>query len=225
MIRVKNATKLYGRPDANGTAVPALNGVDLHIQRGEFVAIMGPSGCGKSTLLHVLGGLDVLSSGEIYLDDEPVHRLDEEGLTRLRRSKIGFVFQFFNLLPTLTVQENVRLPGVLQNRPTDEIARRSTELLAAVGMEHRARHRLHQLSGGEMQRAALARALVMEPPVLLADEPTGNLDSEASALVVKLFREIGERHRTTIVMVTHSRDIASTAHRIIEMRDGKVVGV
>ncbi len=223
MIRVENATKLYGRPDANGTAVHALNGVSLHIGHGEFVAIMGPSGCGKSTLLHVLGGLDVLTSGEIYLDNEPVHQLNEEGLTRLRRSKIGFVFQFFNLLPTLTVEENVRLPGVLQNRPANEFAARSAELLAAVGMEHRAHHRLHQLSGGEMQRAALARALLMEPCVLLADEPTGNLDSEASARIVKLFREIGERHRTTIVMVTHSREVAASAHRIVEMRDGRVV--
>ena len=223
MIRVENATKLYGRPDANGTAVHALNGVSLHIPPGEFVAIMGPSGCGKSTLLHVLGGLDVLTSGEIYLDNEPIHRLDEAGLTRLRRTRIGFVFQFFNLLPTLTVEENVRLPGLLQNVPAQKIESRCAELLAAVGMEHRARHRLHQLSGGEMQRAALARALLMEPRVLLADEPTGNLDSEARNRVVKLFRDIGERHRTTIVMVTHSRDVAAAAHRIVEMRDGRVV--
>jgi ABC-type lipoprotein export system ATPase subunit len=226
MIRVENATKLYGRAGgANGTgaAVHALNGVSLQIAAGEFVAIMGPSGCGKSTLLHVLGGLDVLTSGEIYLDNEPVHRLNEAGLTRLRRSKIGFVFQFFNLLPTLTVEENVRMPGLLQNRPAREIESRCAELLAAVGMEDRARHRLHQLSGGEMQRAALARALLMEPRVVLADEPTGNLDSEASARVTRLFREIGERHRTTIVMVTHSREVASAAHRLIEMRDGRVV--
>src|SRR5271170_7351414 len=223
MIRVENATKLYGRPDANGTAVHALNGVSLRIDHGEFVAIMGPSGCGKSTLLHVLGGLDVLSSGEIFLDDEPVHRLDESGLTRLRREKIGFVFQFFNLLPTLTVEENVKLPGVLQNVGTERIAARCAELLAAVGLEKRAGHRLHQLSGGEMQRAALARALFMEPRVLLADEPTGNLDSEASGRVVQLFREIGERHKTTIVMVTHSREVANAAHRIVEMRDGRVV--
>jgi ABC-type lipoprotein export system ATPase subunit len=222
MIRVENATKLYGRTGPDGAAVHALNGVSLEIKAGEFVAIMGPSGCGKSTLLHVLGGLDVLTSGEIYLDGEPLHRLDETGLTRLRRLKIGFVFQFFNLLPTLTVEENVRLPGLLQNRPVSEIEERSTALLAAVGMEHRARHRLHQLSGGEMQRTALARALLMSPPVLLADEPTGNLDSEASAKVVKLFREVGERHRTTIVMVTHSREIATAAHRVIEMRDGRV---
>src|SRR5271154_3313156 len=223
MIRVENATKLYGRADANGTAVHALNGVSLQIPQGEFVAIMGPSGCGKSTLLHVLGGLDTLTRGEIFLDDEPVHALDEAGLTRLRRTKIGFVFQFFNLLPTLTVEENVRLPGGLQNQPAERMIGRCADLLAAVGLEHRARHRLHQLSGGEMQRAALARALFMEPQVLLADEPTGNLDSEASGRVVKLFREIGERHGTTIVMVTHSRDIAASAHRIVEMRDGKVI--
>jgi ABC-type lipoprotein export system ATPase subunit len=223
MIRVENATKLYGRTDASAAAVHALNGVSLHIGKGEFIAIMGPSGCGKSTLLHVLGGLDVLTSGEIHLDGEPIHRLNEAGLTRLRRTKIGFVFQFFNLLPTLTVEENIRLPGLLQNLPAKQIETRCAELLAAVGMEHRARHRLHQLSGGEMQRAALGRALLTEPRVLLADEPTGNLDSEASAKVVKLFREIGEKQGTTIVMVTHSRDIAASAHRMVEMRDGKVV--
>jgi ABC-type lipoprotein export system ATPase subunit len=223
MIRVENAVKLYGRTGPDGAAVHALNGVSLRVEAGEFVAIMGPSGCGKSTLLHVLGGLDVLTSGEIFLDDEPIHRLDETGLTRLRRSKIGFIFQFFNLLPTLTLEENVRLPGLLQNMPAPEIERRSAALLAAVGMEHRAQHRLHQLSGGEMQRGALARALLLEPRVLLADEPTGNLDSEASARVVNLFREIGERHRTTIVMVTHSREVASAAHRLVEMRDGRVV--
>jgi putative ABC transport system ATP-binding protein len=223
MIRVENATKLYGRTGPDGAAVHALNGVSLNIAEGEFVAIMGPSGCGKSTLLHILGGLDVLTSGEVYLDGEAIHGLDEAGLTRLRRSKIGFVFQFFNLLPTLTVEENVRMPGLLQNRPARENERRAAELLEAVGMEHRAHHRLHQLSGGEMQRTALARALLLEPRVLLADEPSGNLDSEASARVVKLFREIGERQRTTIVMVTHSREVAAAAHRLVEMRDGRVV--
>jgi putative ABC transport system ATP-binding protein len=224
LIRVDHATKLYGRPGAGGAAVHALNGVSLTIAPGEFVAIMGPSGCGKSTLLHVLGGLDTLTSGEIHLDGEPIHRLDETGLTRLRREKIGFIFQFFNLLPTLTVEENIRLPALLQNLPAEKTERRCAELLAAVGMERRAKHRLHQLSGGEMQRVALARALLPEPRVLLADEPTGNLDSEASAKVVALFRQVGEQQQTTIVMVTHSREVASAAHRLIEMRDGKVVG-
>ena len=223
MIRVENATKLYGRAAENGAAVHALNGVNLRIAAGEFVSIMGPSGCGKSTLLHILGGLDRLTSGEIFLDEVPIHALDENGLTDLRRRKIGFIFQFFNLLPTLTVEENVRLPGLLQKVSGAEIEERGTKLLESVGLAHRARHRLHQLSGGEMQRAALARALLLRPPVLLADEPTGNLDSEASAGVVKLFRQIGETHGTTIIMVTHSREVAASAHRMITMRDGRVV--
>jgi putative ABC transport system ATP-binding protein len=223
MIRVENATKLYGQAGPDGAAVHALNGVNLHITAGEFVSIMGPSGCGKSTLLHVLGGLDRLTSGEIFLDEVPIHRLDENGLTDLRRRKIGFIFQFFNLLPTLTVEENVRLPGLLQKVSADELAQNSARLLESVGLAHRARHRLHQLSGGEMQRAALARALLLRPPVLLADEPTGNLDSEASAGVVRLFRQIGETHGTTIIMVTHSREVAASAHRMVTMRDGRVV--
>jgi putative ABC transport system ATP-binding protein len=223
MIKVESAIKLYGRTGPDGAAVHALNGVSLEIQSGEFVSIMGPSGCGKSTLLHVLGGLDKLTSGEIFLDGKPIHQLNEDGLTELRRTKIGFVFQFFNLLPTLTVEENVRLPGLLQNSSPAKINERTALLLETVGLSKRARHRLHQLSGGEMQRAALARALLMEPPVLLADEPTGNLDSEASMAVVDLFRQIGSRHGTTIVMVTHSREVAAAAHRMITMRDGRVV--
>ena len=223
MIRVENATKLYGRPGPDGAAVHALNGVNLQIAAGEFVSIMGPSGCGKSTLLHVLGGLDQLTSGEIFLDELAIHRLDENGLTDLRRRRIGFIFQFFNLLPTLTVEENVQLPGLLQKADAMEMKERGARLLESVGLSKRAGHRLHQLSGGEMQRAALARALLLRPPVLLADEPTGNLDSEASAGVVKLFRQIGETHGTTIVMVTHSREVAACAHRMITMRDGRVV--
>ena len=192
MIRDRERHETLRPSRSDGAAVHALNGVNLHIPRGEFVAIMGPSGCGKSTLLHVLGGLDVLTSGEIFLDDEPIHRLDEAALTRLRRTKIGFVFQFFNLLPTLTVEENVRLPGLLQN------SRRKKSRSAARNCSPRSGWSIARgigcisFRGGEMQRAALARALLMEPRVLLADEPTGNLDSEASAKVVKLFREIGE---------------------------------
>lgn len=220
MIRIAQATKHYG---SSGTGVDALQGVDLTVPPGEFLAIMGPSGCGKSTLLHVLGGLDRLTSGEVWLDNEPIHQLDETALTHLRRRKIGFVFQFFNLLPTLTVAENVELPALIAGEPTSPSADRARSLLAEVELEHRASHRLHQLSGGEMQRAALARALMLEPPVLLADEPTGNLDSHSSENVVQLLRRLGRDHQTTIVLVTHSRDVANAADRLITMRDGKIV--
>jgi putative ABC transport system ATP-binding protein len=220
MISVKNARKSYG---GLGAEVEALRGVDVDIPAGQFVAIMGPSGCGKSTLLHVLGGLDRLTSGEIYVGGEALHGRNETDLTELRRKKVGIVFQFFNLLPTLTLEENVLLPALLQNQDTDQTRSLAAGLLEEVGLQGRAHHRLHQLSGGEMQRAALARALLLDPPVLLADEPTGNLDSETSAKVVKLFQDVGTRHGTTIVMVTHSREVASNAHRLIEMRDGQIV--
>ncbi len=221
VIRIEKARKHYG---GTSTGVEALAGVDLDIPRGQFAAIMGPSGCGKSSLLHALGGLDKLTSGEVWLDDQPVHELDDVALTQLRRQQIGFVFQFFNLLPTLTVAENVQLPALLSGLDDAEAVERSTKLLDEVALSHRLTHQLHQLSGGEMQRAALARALIMNPPVLLADEPTGNLDSHTSEKVVELFRQLGREHNTTIVMVTHSREVAGAAERLIEMRDGQVVG-
>lgn len=220
MIRVVHAFKRYGSAESG---VAALSDVSLEIPAGQFVAIMGPSGCGKSTLLHVLGGLDRLDQGEIHLDGQPIHQLDEAGLTQLRRDKIGIVFQFFNLLPTLTVEENVVLPGLLRGDSSRKLEERGRLLLAEVGLEHRRRHQLHQLSGGEMQRAALARALILEPTVILADEPTGNLDSEASARVVQLFSKLGREHKTTIVMVTHSREVAGCAERLVEMKDGRIV--
>ena len=228
MIRLLKATKSYSQVAGEKRSgaevqVSALRGIDLEIPAGQFVAIMGPSGCGKSTLLHILGGLDQLSSGEAYLGDQPLHKLDEKGLTQLRRTHVGFVFQFFNLLPTLTVSENVLLPAVLQKVSSAAVKQKCQELLEAVGIGHRINHRIHQLSGGEMQRAALARALIMNPKVLLADEPTGNLDSEASDKVINLFKEIGRQHKTTIVMVTHSREVARAADRIVEMRDGLIV--
>ena len=228
MIRLLKATKSYTQVDGDKKAtgevqVSALRGIDLEIPTGQFVAIMGPSGCGKSTLLHILGGLDQLSSGEAFLGDQPLHKLHEKGLTRLRRTHVGFVFQFFNLLPTLTVSENVLLPAVLQKVSGNAVKQKCQDLLEAVGIGHRIHHRIHQLSGGEMQRAALARALIMNPKVLLADEPTGNLDSEAADKVINLFKDIGRKHQTTIVMVTHSREVARAADRIVEMRDGLIV--
>ncbi len=220
MIRVVNAIKHYGAVEGG---VEALRSVSLEIPAGQFAAIMGPSGCGKSTLLHVLGGMDRLSGGEVYLAGKPLHTLDENKLTRLRRTHIGVVFQFFNLLPTLTVLENVELPGLLQGLDAAETAARARRLIDEVGLPHRGSHRLHQLSGGEMQRAALARALLMEPKVLLADEPTGNLDSETSRRMMDLFRDTGKRHGTTIVMATHSPEVAAAADRMITMKDGQIV--
>ncbi|PTY06040.1 lipoprotein-releasing system ATP-binding protein LolD [Verrucomicrobia bacterium LW23] len=223
MIRIYNATKSYGEGES---AVAALRGVSLEVPAGQFVALMGPSGCGKSTLLHILGGLDTLEKGEVYLDERPIHRMGEHELTLFRREKVGIVFQSFNLLPTLTVEENVMLPGLLSNKDVPgggTLRERTLALLDEVGLGKRARHMLHQLSGGETQRAALARALLLKPPVLLADEPTGNLDSEASANVVRMLRELGRNNGTTIVMVTHSREVAGMADRLVQMRDGKVV--
>jgi putative ABC transport system ATP-binding protein len=220
MIRIAHVSKHYGRGAAT---VAALQDVSLEIPSGQFLAITGPSGCGKSTLLHLLGGLDQVSAGEILLDETPLHQLNDTELTLLRRAKIGIVFQFFNLLPTLTVEENVQLPALLQHQSPRLSQPRCAELLAEVGLSHRAQHQLHQLSGGEMQRAALARALLLQPKLLLADEPTGNLDSEASANVVRLFQTLGEKYHTTIVMVTHSQEVAASAHRHITMRDGRIL--
>ncbi len=221
MIRLSGASKGYG--EAGEARIEALRSVDLHVPAGQFLAITGPSGCGKSTLLHLLGGLDRPEAGEVWVAGRPVHALDERGLTELRRAAVGIVFQFFNLLPTLTALENVELPALLQGLPAAEASRRARELLEEVGLGARATHPPHQLSGGEMQRTALARALMMRPPVLLADEPTGNLDTEASARVVALFRRLGAAHGTTIVMVTHSREVAEAADRRIAMRDGRIV--
>lgn len=220
MIRVEKASKHYG---SGSNRVAALDGVTLEIQAGEFVAIMGPSGCGKSTLLHCMGGLDRLTEGSVFVEGAPLHGADDAALTKLRRERIGFVFQFFNLIPTLSVGENVLLPLLLQGKGGAKERERAQKLLEQVGLQDRAHHRMHQLSGGQMQRAALARALMIGPALILADEPTGNLDSHASERVVEMFRAMGERHGTTIVMVTHSREVAARAGRIVEMKDGRVV--
>jgi putative ABC transport system ATP-binding protein len=220
MIRVEQASKIY---QSGRVRVAALDGVDLEVGAGEFVAIMGPSGCGKSTLLHCLGGLDRPTSGRVGVAGEWLEKADEKALTRLRREKIGFVFQFFNLLPTLTVRENVLLPLHLAGRNGADDEARADRLITEVGLAGRASHRPHQLSGGQMQRVALARALVHQPAVILADEPTGNLDSQASARVVELFKELGRVHGTTVVLVTHSADVARAADRVVEMKDGRVV--
>jgi len=220
MIRINEVRKSYGPPDCR---VEVLRGVSLVIAQGEFLAIMGPSGCGKSTLLHLLGGLDLIDSGEIFLDQNALHAMNDSQLTRLRRDTIGIIFQFFNLLPTLTAEENIQLPALLQGKPCHEVRVRATQLLEEIGLSHRADKKIHQLSGGEMQRVALARALISNPSVLLADEPTGNLDSESSQVVISLLQNLGREHGTTIIMVTHSAEIAASADRCITMRDGHIL--
>lgn len=203
--------------------VDALRGVDFTVEQGQFVAIMGPSGSGKSTLLHLLGGLDWATSGEICLGEHTLTRLDDDALTLIRRRQIGFVFQFFNLLPTLTAAENVALPLLLDGRDMDAHLARIGDLLALVGLADRRDHRPHQLSGGEQQRVAVARALVMEPQLVLADEPTGNLDRATGEGILRALRRACDEKHQTIVMVTHDRHAAAFADRVIFLQDGCIV--
>jgi putative ABC transport system ATP-binding protein len=202
--------------------VAALRGVDLNVAAGEFVAVMGPSGCGKSTLLHLLGGLDRPTSGEVRVGGRRLNGLSESALAGLRRSQIGFVFQSYNLVPNLTVAGNVDLPGALAGRRRAEVTARRNELLGILGLGDMLSRGPSELSGGEQQRVALARALVNDPAVLLADEPTGNLDSRAGAEVLDLIHAFHHRGQA-IVLVTHDHRVAATAQRVVAMRDGRIV--
>jgi ABC-type lipoprotein export system ATPase subunit len=216
VVRAEGLTRIYHR---GAEAVRALDGVSLEIPAGAFGAVVGPSGAGKTTLLHLLGCMDRPTSGRLWLDGEPVEGMGEAARTRVRRERIGFVFQHFGLLPTLTVAENVALPGLFGRR-----ARRGrvAELLERVGLAHRRDHRPHQLSGGEMQRVAIARALVHRPRLLLADEPTGNLDSVSGEAVLGLFRQL-HREGLTVIVVTHNPALAAAAERQWTLRDGRLV--
>jgi len=220
LIEARQLHKVYPMGEVS---VEALRGVDLAVSRGEFLAIMGPSGSGKSTLLHLLGGLEGASAGDVALDEESLGDLGERAVTLLRRRRIGVVFQFFNLLPTMSAEENVALPLLLDGRPWRECTARAGEALAWVGLADRARHTPDRLSGGEQQRVALARALVIRPEVVLADEPTGNLDRAAGALVLDLLRRACNESGQTVVMVTHDPSAAARADRVVFLRDGRVV--
>ena len=220
MVRLERVTRIYAK---NENAVHALDGVTLHLPTGDFAAVTGPSGCGKSTLLNLLGGLDRPDSGEIWIGDLPLHKARERQLTRYRRHDLGIVFQFFNLLPGMTLAENVELPLLLRGDPTRKTRPRVNEMLALVGLENRRRHFPHQLSGGEMQRAAIARALAGSPKLLLADEPTGNLDSANAANVTETLLKIAAQKIVTLIIVTHSDELAGLATHHIRMRDGKIV--
>jgi putative ABC transport system ATP-binding protein len=206
----------------DGAPVEALRGVSLTLARGEVVALMGPSGCGKSTLLHVCGAMDRPSRGRVTIDAVDVATLDDAALTRVRRDRIGFVFQFFNLLPALTVQENIALPRLLggeRRAALDDAAR----LAERVGIGHRLTHRPPQLSGGELQRAAIARAIVHRPALLIADEPTGNLDSVNGAAILALLLELNRETGVSILLATHAREVADAAHFVLHMKDGRIV--
>jgi putative ABC transport system ATP-binding protein len=203
--------------------VTALDRLDLHIGRGEMVSLIGPSGSGKSTLLNLIGGLDRPSQGEIEIDGEILSSLSDDGLTRVRRDKIGFIFQFFNLLPTLTSLENVSLPLHLRGWPRKKIDERARELLELVQLKARMDHSPDELSGGERQRVAIARALSVFPPILLADEPTGNLDTHTGKEILKLLHDLHDRLGATILIVTHDLTVAESCPRTISLRDGHIV--
>jgi putative ABC transport system ATP-binding protein len=219
MIRCIDVRKVYRQ---GNNEIIALDGVSLDIARGEFAVIMGPSGSGKSTLLHLIGGLDRPTSGELLVDQRLVGQMADDQITLFRRTRIGFVFQFFNLLPTLTALENVTLPFVLDGRSKEEAEQRATTLLDKVGLQNRKDHLPEEMSGGEIQRITVARALAFDPPILLADEPTGNLDSKTGESILSLLRQINRDAGCTIVMVTHSQEAAGYGDRTIFFRDGKV---
>ena len=219
MIAVRQVTRRYRQGE---NVVSALDRVDLEIDRFDVVAVTGESGSGKSTLLHLLGGLDRPDEGEIVVDSLALGSASERDLTEYRRTKLGIIFQFFNLLPTLNVLENVCLPLELQGMSQKSAKTRAEDMLELVGMQHRARHFVHQLSGGEMQRTAIARALVHRPKLVLADEPTGNLDAQNAGQVLTVFERIARERLTTLVLVTHNLEVASVARRIVRLNNGRV---
>ena len=220
MIKLVGVSKVYHR---GPETIQALNNLNLQIAAGEFVAITGKSGCGKSTLLHIIGGLEPVSHGQVFLDGHDLARLPEPELTRFRRDRVGVVFQSFNLLPLLSLEENVALPRVLQGAPYAQAQREAVHWLAEVGLSARRAHKPHQVSGGEMQRAAIARALMNQPAVILADEPTGNLDSVTTAQILELFSHLNRRWAKTLILVSHAPEAGQAADRVLRLQDGRLL--
>lgn len=219
ILEVTNLCKTYGKGD---TMVKALDNVSFSVEKGEFVAIIGPSGSGKSTLLHILGGVDVPTKGSVVINQTDISNLDETALAIFRRRQIGLIYQFYNLIPILTVQENLTLPLLLDGRKPDE--KQISTLVKRLGLEHRLDHLPNQLSGGQQQRVSIGRALVNNPALMLADEPTGNLDSENSKEIISLLRQFNKDFNQTVIIITHDEKIANSADRVIIIEDGKITG-
>lgn len=219
ILEVTNLCKTYGKGD---TMVKALDNVSFSVEKGEFLAIIGPSGSGKSTLLHILGGVDVPTSGSVVINQTDISNLDETALAIFRRRQIGLIYQFYNLIPILTVQENLTLPLLLDGRKPDN--KQIDTLVKRLGLENRLDHLPNQLSGGQQQRVSIGRALVNNPALMLADEPTGNLDSENSKEIISLLRQFNKEFNQTVIIITHDEKIANSADRVITIEDGKITG-
>ena len=218
ILKVENISKIY---NMENYSVKALDNVSFKVNKGEFIAVIGASGSGKSTLLHILGGVDKISSGKVYLDGSNISDLSENKLAILRRSKIGIIYQFFNLIQTLNVEENITLPVLLDHKKVNP--NRLDTIISILDLEERRKFFPSQLSGGQQQRVAIGRSLIYSPSLLLADEPTGNLDSKNSETIVTLFKELNKKLNQTLIMATHNMDIAKQADRILELKDGKII--
>ncbi|CRZ35000.1 putative ABC transport system ATP-binding protein [Herbinix hemicellulosilytica] len=217
ILRVENLTKIYGKGE---TAVTALDNVSFSVKKGEFVAVIGPSGSGKSTLLHIIGGVDTPTSGKVYIDGTDIYKLNESQLAIFRRRQIGLIYQFYNLIPILNVEENMTLPILLDGRTVDK--KHLNELIETLGLKGRQKHLPNQLSGGQQQRVSIGRALIYNPAIVLADEPTGNLDSKNSEEIVNLLKLYNQIYNQTLILITHDERIALQADRIISIEDGKI---
>ena len=219
ILKVENLTKVYGK---DSTKVVALDHVSFSVEKGEFVAIVGASGSGKSTLLHLIGGVDRPTSGKVYVNGQDIYKFDDDKLAIFRRRQVGLIYQFYNLIPILNVEENITLPLALDGRTPDKT--KLNDMIKLLGLEARKNHLLNELSGGQQQRTSIGRALITNPSIILADEPTGNLDSKSSDEIVALLKKTNKELKQTIIMITHNMEIAAVADRIIKIEDGKIVG-
>ncbi len=219
ILKVENLTKIYGK---DSTKVVALDHVSFSVEKGEFVAIVGASGSGKSTLLHLIGGVDRPTSGKVYVNGQDIYKFDDDKLAIFRRRQVGLIYQFYNLIPILNVEENITLPLALDGRTPDKT--KLNDMIKLLGLEARKNHLPNELSGGQQQRTSIGRALITNPSIILADEPTGNLDSKSSDEIVALLKKTNKELKQTIIMITHNMEIAAVADRIIKIEDGKIVG-